>query len=1132
MVKKIKYQKTIINWSRHIFLLMVVLALSSLFNKTIAQTTQVSLDLKNVTVKEVLQEIEKKTNYYFLYNSELINVQRIVSVSVKKQSLESILNQLFDKKDVSIAIKDKHIVITPIGQSQIEVADGNKLTVAGKVVDEKGNELQGVTVQIKGTQQGDITDGKGMYALNNVAPNSTLVFSYIGMTSKEVAVAGKSKINITLSENLVGIDEVVVVAFGTQNRQTMTTSVSKIDSKFIQNRPVPNVSIALAGQASGVSVVQSSGQPGQGASISIRGAGSLQSGTSPLVVIDGIPGGTLSLVNPNDVESVSVLKDAASSALYGARGANGVILVTTKKAKLGRATINYSGYVGYQNPTELFQESDAYSYANAYNTAVMFDAITRTNPVFNESKKVYTQTQLDNWKNGTVPGTNWRKELFSELGQMQSHNFTLTGGVNGENVYVKNNLSFGYLQQNGNVANTQYKRYTIRDNSEINWKKFTVGFSAGLNYANTKTPTSVAVGDLGSIISAVNRQNPTVAVKTADGDWNVTATNDTNNPVRQALEGGASNSESYNALVNLNLSYELADNLILKFTNGVNYLANNTNIFKNSLEWYTGMISGPNNSSMSNYKDIHLMQQLDLSYNKSFGKHHLSTIIGGQQESHNYNYISLSRTNFINNSSGSMQLGSTDSKDNSSSAYKWAIIGLFGRLNYDYNKKYLFEVDFREDGASRLSPNQRWDFFPSVSAGWRISEEKFWKNIRPIVSELKLRGSYGILGNQDMPGSTTNALYYRDKSIVGSLADSYVIGGVVYNSMSIVQDPNNSCTWEHTAVTDIAAEGELWNKLFTFSLGYFDKTTSGMLMTKTVSAVHGGGSYIANIGKMRNSGVEFSLGFQKQLKNGINISVNSNFTYMSNKILDLGGQQLAASGVYKNTVGYALNSYYLYVNDGLLTKEEFLNSSYTLLNSKQKYGDQKIKDIAGNADGSPDGKINASDKVMINKSSTPKYLYGLNFDVSYKNIGLAGMFQGAADYYKYLGGSVGYGFNSGYSITNWTIENSYDPNNESNYSTLLPRLSVSNTINNTYPTNTFLFNCSYVRLKNLQVYYDIPSSLIKKIGFERSRVYFSGQNLFTLSRLPKALGIDPEIGSATAGYPLVKIFTLGLDVSL
>jgi hypothetical protein len=253
---------------------------------------------------------------------------------------------------------------------------------------------------------------------------------------------------------------------------------------------------------------------------------------------------------------------------------------------------------------------------------------------------------------------------------------------------------------------------------------------------------------------------------------------------------------------------------------------------------------------------------------------------------------------------------------------------------------------------------------------------------------------------------------------------------------------------------------------------------------------------------------------------------------MTNKILDLGGQELAASGVTKNTVGYALNSYYLYVFDGLLTKEEFLNSSFTLINSKQKYGDQKIKDVAGNADGTPDGKITGADKVMLNKNSTPKYLYGINFDFSYKNVGIGGMFQGAADYYKYLGGSVGFGFNSGYSITNWTIKNSYDPNNESNYNTRLPRLSVSNTINNTYPTNLFLFNCSYIRLKNLQFYYNLPKSWMNKIGFSDTKIYLSGQNLFTVSKLPKALGIDPEIGSPTAGYPLVKIFTLGLNVSI
>jgi TonB-linked SusC/RagA family outer membrane protein len=831
------------------------------------------------------------------------------------------------------------------------------------------------------------------------------------------------------------------------------------------------------------------------------------------------------MVNPNDVESISVLKDASASSLYGAQAANGVILVTTKHAKLNKVSVNYTGYVGYQSPTELFQEANAYNYANAYNQATMYDLISRSNPTFNTSKEVYTQQQLADWQSGKVSSTNWRKALFNNNGFTQSHYINISGGLDKDEVSLKNDFSIGYMEQLGNVANTNFNKITLRNNSDLKWNRFSAGLIVGLTYEKTDSPTSLAVGNLGAIINAVNRQNPTVPIKDANGNWNVTATNDTNNPVRQAAEGGLDNSLNYNVLLNMNISYRLIDNLMIKFTNGINYTSNYDNAFNNQLTWSTGMITGPNNSTMSNYLDVHYMQQLDLSYNKIFGKHHIAAIVGGQQELETYNYQYMFRMNYINNTLGSMQLGDITGKDNSSTSYSWALKGLFGRLNYDYNQKYLLEFDFREDGSSRLSPGKNWDFFPSISGGWRISQESFMSSFKPVISELKLRGSYGRLGNQNMPGANNNALYYRDKSIVGPNGNAYVFGNSIINAMGLLQSPNNTCTWEHTAITDIALDGALFNNEMIFSLDYFDKITSGMLMTKQVSDVNGGGSYIANIGKMRNNGIEITLGTIKHFSNGLILNLNGNFTAMTNELLNLGGQNLPQSGVTKNTVGYPLNAYYLYENSGLVTNADFLNPNFKLLPG-QVLGDQIIRDVNG------DGVINSADQVMINKSATPKFLYALNFDVSYKGFGISGMLQGAADYYKYLGASVGYGFNSGYSITQWTINNSYNPfTNPDNYNTRLPRLSIANGINNTYPTNMFLFNSSYIRLKNIQIYYDFQDALLKKLWISGLRVYVSGQNLYTLSALPKALGIDPEIGSATGGYPLVKIFTAGINVT-
>lgn len=1008
------------------------------------------------------------------------------------------------------------------------------ITVTGHVKDQSGLPLTGVSVQIKGTTKGTITDLDGAYTVQVPTQASILVFSSIGKANQEIKVGDQTTIDVTLVDGASTLGQVVVVAFGKQQKNLITSSIAVVDNKAMQDRPVSNLTSALQGQVPGLNIVSNSGQPGSTPTINIRGVGSLKSQTNPLVIIDGIPG-SMSMINPNDVASVSVLKDASASSLYGARAANGVILITTKRAQLGKAVINYSGYVGIQNPTELFKEADAYNYANAYNTALMMDATSRNKPDLDASKKVFTDQQLADWKSGAVASTDWRDALFSQNGFTQSHNLNISGGLANDDIAIRNNLSLGYYEEKGNVINTDFSRMTVRDNAGITMGKFGIDLGLSLTYTDQKAPTSAAVGDLYAITSAINRQRPVDPIKDENGDWTITATNDTRNPVRQAEEGGIYRKKIYNTIGNLKAHYDFSKALTLNFTTSANYLTTNTDQFKNTLEWSNGTTTGPNSSTKESFSTLHLMQQLDLNYEQHFGDHHLKVIIGGQQEYEKYKYLSAYRRDFVNNSSGSLQLGSTDGQDNSSVDWDWGLIGAFARINYDYKSRYLLELNAREDGSSRLTPDAHWDFFPSASAGWRISQENFFQPLRSTINELKLRASYGVLGNQNIQGAVTgdnNAMYYPYQAIVGATVDPaywgqlyYVFDGNLVTPMSVVQDPNNTFTWERTAITDIALEGAMLNNQLTFSLGYYDKTTRGMLMTKTVSAVNGGKDYVANIGKMSNSGIELSLGFTKQSETGISYSLNGNLSHSTNKLLDLGGTDLAPSSTAAQVVGYPNNAYYLYEADGLITKEEFLDPDFALITG-QTYGDQKIVDQNG------DGKIDASDRVLTNKTSTPKWLYGLNFDVSYHHFGIAGMLQGAAGGWLYLGASTGYGFSSGYGITNWTIQNAYDPiNNPDNYNTKLPRVSVSNSINSTYPSTTFLFNSSYVRLKNLRVYYSLPESLIKKASMRAARIYVSGQNLYTWSKLPRDLGIDPEINSPTAGYPLLKTYSLGIDIT-
>jgi TonB-linked SusC/RagA family outer membrane protein len=1045
------------------------------------------------------------------------------------------------------------LAIIASNAQQQELASDRK--ISGKVSDVTGDAIPGVVVQVKGSATGAVTNVNGEYELNNVAKGATILFSLVGMESASINVGNQEVINVTLKESMTKLGEVVVVAFGTQQKYTMTSAVTQIDNSIIKNRPVTDPIQALQGQVAGVSVSQSSGSPGSIGSVVVRGVGSLQSGVTPLFIIDGVPATTLAYLDPNDIESISVLKDAAASSLYGARAANGVILVTTKRAKAGKITISYSGYVGWQKPTELFHEASAYDYASAYNLALNYDVITPANTdIMSQGKSVYTQDQLNAWKNGTASSTNWRKALFSgNNGFTQSHYLEVSGGVANDDIVLRNNLSLAYFLQNGNVINNTYNRYTVRDNSELNWGKFKAGLSVGLMTSKQLQPASknLNVVDnssnaLNSIISAINRQQPMDPIM-VDGYYVPTTSRDTNNPVGEAVMGGTWDSKTNNVLINLNLSYSILKNLILKAVGGLNYTESTQNTFLNNTTFYnpnTGLTltNGANIAQDFLSHEYHYMGQIDLTYHVDWEKNHFGLIVGGQEEFHQYNDWTMQGGNFLNNSSSSMKLADPTTFNIASGQYQWGLIGAFGRFNYDYDKKYLVELDARDDGSSRLSPNHRWNFFPSASIGWRLSEENFWSSLKPVLPEFKLRGSYGVLGSDKLPGSDFNSLYYRDKSLIGNVANNinngqYVtFNGTAYVPMALIQNPNNTCTWEKTAVTDIAIEGTILSPDLSYSIDYFNKKTTGMLMYEQLSNINGAERYVANVGSMKNYGVEFSISFNHTTSYGLKYVVNGNYSYLNSKVFDLNGQGYAQVG---NEAGYVYHPFYLYINDGLLTKDEYVNQQpnnpKAPLIAGQKWGDQRILDA------SDDGVINGNDRVIINKNNIPKDLFGINFDVSFKGIGIAGMIQGAADYDQYLGGSVGYGFNQGYSIATWTINNSYNPlTNPDNYNTRLPRISRSNMINYYYPSTLFLFNSSYSRLKNLQVYYDFPKSVLGRTGINKARIYVSGQNLYTISALPKELGIDPEIGSstganiagsATGSYPLLRTCTIGLNIT-
>lgn len=1104
-----------------------------------AQEVKLTLNFNQIPLVEVLDFIESKTGYTYLVRSDDLNLNELVTIKVDHKTVTEVLAILFENSVVNYEIKGHNIsIFKPQSKTAPVQAEKPIITLNGRIIDANGYPIVGASIYVKGSKCGAISKLDGTFNMKT-AEGTVLTVSHLGYLPVSINIEKQNKILIILTESSSSLNEVMVVAFVLQEKQNMTSSVSQVNANDIEDIPSSNLVSALQGQTSGVNITDGSGQPGQISTVRIRGMGSLQSETNPLVIVDGIPS-SLSMVGNNDVESISILKDAAACSVYGARAANGVILVTTKQGRYGKMSINYAGYAGFQQPTELFQEANAYHYANSYNTALMHDALTAStattpaNVQFDLNRKVFTQAELDGWKSGSLPSTDWRKALFSQNGFTQSHAVHVSGGTKKDGIALRNGFSFSYLQQYGNVKNTDYSRYTVRENSELKWDRFTAAVWSGMTFSRKDEPTSETVGDLENIIRAVNRQRPVDMIRTDEGAWNITATTDSRNPIRQAYEGGKRSYDDFNLLANFKVSYEFTPDVKLNFTDGLNLHNNATDAFRNRLLWYNGTITGPNSSFKSNYLDIHLLQQLDVNYKKKVGDADFSVLVGGQNEYHSYQYADAYRQDFVNNSSSSLQLGSPEGSTNSSVQYEWALVGLFGRVNLNYQKKYLLELNFREDFSSRLSQGKKSGFFPALSAGWMLSNEPFMQETKTLFSELKLRASYGILGNQNIPGATSNSMYYPGKPILISTPNVYYLfGNTLINPLTLAQDIHSSVSWERTAITDIAVDGKLWNGLITYSIGYFKKKTTDMLMIRKVSAVHGGKDYVTNLGSMKNEGFELEYSFAKINKHDFVYDISGNISYTTNKILDLGGVNLAATGVTRNVAGYPLNSYYLFKSNGLLTKEEFLTTPGNQLLTGQKWGDQKIDDVAGYNSSTPDGKIDVNDKVLMNKSATPKWFYGLSFNCSYHGFGISGMFQGAADFYRYLGGSVGYGFSNGYSISQWTIEHSYNPlTDEDNYQTRLPRLSILNTINNSYPSNRFLFNSSYVRLKNLQLYYRwTDHEFTNKLKIKSVKFYISGMNLYTLSALPMSLGVDPEMSNGISGYPMSRVLTLGVTLN-
>ena len=979
----------------------------------------------------------------------------------------------------------------------VEINDQQKQTVKGTVKDANGDPIIGATVKVKGSTGGTVTDIDGKFTLDAPA-GAELEVSSIGYLKQ--IVKAKGNIAIVLKDDSQTLDELVVVGYGVQKKENLTGAVASMNAEKLATRPVSSLSSALAGEMAGVTAVQTSGAPGgQNASITVRGQNSVNA-ASPLVIVDGVPG-SMNVINPAEIESVTVLKDAASAAIYGVQAANGVILITTKKGKTGKTTVSYNATFSWSSLLSKLDLVDAYGYAYLYNEAYLNDHPGATKPFSDET--------VEKYRTGKLPSTDWYKEALTGSGFEHQHNLSLSGG-NDKTTY---NMYLGYLSQDGVTKDIDYNRINARMNitSQIN-KYITLGLNAS-GYRGTKQD---AWAGYTQVIQGMSRSHPTDPVYDEDGNFKYVGVD---NPVAVQGRDKTGWKKTIDQEVFLIGSAEIKPikDLSIKGVYSWRNWTQDQLGFKKT--WGYGTYnSGQREGYVRNYNYDYLTGQILVNYNKSFGDHNLGVLAGMESYDVKSRYVTASRKGGGNNNlDESLNTLDASSQKNSNGGTEMTRLSYFGRLQYNYAGKYLFEANVRRDASSRFPKDSRWGTFPAFSAGWRISEEAFMKNV-DWLSNLKLRLGWGKTGNEELKSSD---LY---PAVPTYAYGSYMFGNSLYSTAYESRLVNDQLKWATVTNYELGIDAGFLNNKLTMELSVYKKKTNDMLLYLPLQGVIGLSAPAQNVGSVENRGFELVLGHNNRIGKDWSYNLSLNMGYNKNEIIDMAGTDGPIDNGYGGTddtqwniEGYGVSSYYGYVADGLFRTEEELKKG-PLRTGNEKLGDIRYKDL------DDDGKITAADRKIIG-NKMPKWTGGFNFRVGYKNFELSGLLQGAFDAKRYYNGEASYAFFNNASCLNkhwdrWSEEN---PNGN------FPRLSLTSQTNYAF-SSFWLQDASYVRMKNLTLAYTLPSEVISRIGLSFAQVYLTGENLFTISGLDK--GLDPESGNSRGwSYSNVRKISCGLKLT-
>lgn len=1001
----------------------------------------------------------------------------------------------------------------------ITVAQQTAGTCVGTIVSENGEEVIGATVKVKGTSMATSTNIDGKFSLTGVKPGAVLEISCIGYEPLSVTWNGQP-LSLTMKETANALDEVVVVGYGVQKKANVTGSVSSMKASAIEDRAVASVSAAMAGEMPGVVVVQSSGAPGgQTGTVTIRGNNSVNS-ASPLVIVDGVPG-SMNNIDPQDIESLSVLKDAASAAIYGVQAANGVILITTKTGKLNAAPkITYSGSVSWSSPTTKLDPVNAHDY-----TMLMREALLNSDP--NANVAVY-DARLQQYADGTLDpeGTNWWKETFKSHGTETAHTVQINGG-SANTTYM---ASLGYLYQGGILDQNDYNRYNARVNLNSQIRKW---IAFGTQTSFYRGISRDGYNGVAGIIQHVNRLNATLSPYDENGEYVAPAS--MQNPLAERdFATGITRTKNDQLFTNIYLNITPIEGLSIKPLFSWRHDYRDYYRFRKVLLYggsYNGGDNGTRRGDHNYYNWDWMTYQGTINYNKTIAKKHDIGILAGYEAvRYMYRYTTTGREGGGDNALWEV-LGalSTNGMTNDDGGHDLNRRSWFGRVTYAFDNRYLFEANFRADASSRFPKDNRWGYFPAVSAAWRISQESFMEGTSDWLNNLKLRLGWGRTGNEELGDD-----YYP--AVATYAYSNNLIGTNLYSSLFESRYVNNNLKWANVTNWELGLEASFLNNMFVFEGSIYRRKTNDMLLNLPIQTVIGVSAPAQNAGSVENKGVDLSLIYNHHLNKDWSWSVAINAGYNHNEITNLAGTEGANPS---NTLtwfleGEAIGSYYGYIADGLFKNEEEVKAG-PLRTGSEKPGNIRFKDIGSyDADGKfvpiPDGKITAADRAVIGKMN-PTWMGGLNVGINFRDFDFSMLWQGAFDYERYMTGEASQAFYNGGTMNNWQMKERWTPENPNGtYPRLYPNSASSPDVS---VTNSFWCeDASYVRLKNLTFGYTIPTAITQKAGLEKVRIYFNGENLLTFSKIFDK-GLDPEAPQGRGDYYAnVRKLSLGLKLTL